>query len=134
MRIYPSTRIASAGKQAVLEARIEFVDDAGDPLKATGHLRLELLPAGRPGVPDLAKPLETWNASILTRAENQSLYDPATRTYLLRLALDDPGLARQTLRLRVLFIPPGPNRLQTQAVLQPEPTGAPGATSSPQPH
>ena len=122
VRIYPSTRLVRQGNQAVLEARIEFVDDVGDPLKAAGDLRLELFPAGRPGEPAPGKPLYTWNASILTRAANQSLYDPVTRTYLLRLTLD-PGVTgpgRPPVRLRVLFIPPGtgqPGRLETEAML-----------------
>jgi hypothetical protein len=131
MRIYPSTRFAREGASTALEARIEFVDDAGDPLKAAGDLRLELFPAGRPGEPAAGKPLYTWDASILTRQENQDHYDPATRTYLLRLKLDDPGLTRQPLRLRVMFIPQSPDRLQADTVLE---AGRPGdAAPSPAP-
>jgi hypothetical protein len=124
MRVYPSTRLVHEANQTVLEARIEFVDDVGDPLKAVGDLRLELFRISRPGEPPPTKPLYTWNASILTQAENQTLYDPVTRSYLLRLNLDAGAPTSPAgLRLHVLYMPPGsaaataPGRLEAETVL-----------------
>jgi hypothetical protein len=129
VRIHPSTRLTPDAGRIALEARIEFVDDVGDPIKAAGDLRFDLFPPVHSGEAASGKPLYSWQTSILTRADNQRQYDAVTSGYLFRLKLDDPAIARQPLHLRVTFQPPDGQRLEVEQDLANAP-GA-GATSGP---
>ncbi len=117
IRVYPSTRFIATDEQSILEARVELIDEMGDPIKATGLLRLELFARHMAGDPGIGRRLYVWDASILTLEEQRSYYDSITRTYLLRLKLDDEATARRDTILDVTFTSTEGQRLETQSAL-----------------
>lgn len=116
-RVYPATRFAEDQSKSILEARIELVDDMGDPVKSAGRLRLELFARSAAGKPDIGQRLYSWDVSILTREDQQRHYDPITRTYVFRLKLDESHTPRIQSVLKVMFISPQGKRIEAQATL-----------------
>jgi len=118
LRVYPSTRFVRWEGELVLEARIEFVDELGDPIKAVGVLRFEVFRADRAGAIVDAKQLFMWDQTLLTKEENETYYDPVTRAYLFRLGVDRIPSELQHVVLRVQYTDPAGERLVTSAVIQ----------------
>jgi hypothetical protein len=116
MRVYPSTRITRDGTNWVLDARLEFLDDAGDSMKAAGNLRLELFAMGRPGDPPTGKQLYVWDVPMLTLEQNRQYFE-ITHTYLFRLKLDDATLATQRLILAANCVLADGRSLQARAAI-----------------
>jgi hypothetical protein len=119
LRIYPSTRFVREKGTAVLEARIELLDDAGDPIKGVGDFRFDLFGLSRAGQAPMGQRLYSWDVSMLTLEANRQHYE-ITRTYLFRLKLDDLSLAQAPVQLQVAFMPPGGERLVGNATIGPE--------------
>jgi hypothetical protein len=116
VRVYPSTRFVRYDDKIALEARVEFQDELGDPLKAVGTLRFEIFRLNRLGIAE-QKSLYSWHADMLTRNANKEHYDAVTRAYLFRLGIEQlpPDLPR--VLLRVMFTPPSGPRLEAEAVI-----------------
>lgn len=123
VRVYPSTGFVTLGGDTLLEARIEVLDQMGDPAKASGVMRLELFAASASQASHLSgrRPphLYVWRVPIRTIEQQERFYDPITRTYLLRLRLDNPAHAREPVLLRVTFLAADGSHLRAQAVVQP---------------
>lgn len=113
-RVYPSTRFVREGRDALLEARVELTDEMGDAVKAAGELRLDLFASDDSGT-SLGRRLYSWQVELLTLDDQQTYWDAITRTYLLRLRLDNREAARRPTVLRVSFAPAGGGeRLEAQ--------------------
>lgn len=117
MRIYPSTRIIREAGQGILEARVEFRDENGDPVKAVGDLRFELLSSGRAG--EVGQRLFSWSVPMLGREQNATFYDPVTQAYLYRLRLESITILQDEVVLRVTLLPAEGKRLEAQALISP---------------
>jgi len=117
MRVYPSTRFVQYENQLALEARVEFLDELRDPMKAVGRLRFEVYAANRDGEVTDQKRLFAWDVPMMRVEENREYYDAVTRAYLFRLGLESlpPNLERTL--LRVTFMPPTGERLEATAVV-----------------
>lgn len=128
VRVYPSTRYAHEGDQLLIEARLELLDEMGDSLKASGDYHLRLLTTGHVSGSEEADLLYQWDVRVRTLPDHQNTYDPITRTYLLRLKMNQSQPPQDNVTLHVTFTPvqaaPLPDhavpvRLQTQAVIDP---------------
>lgn len=117
MRIYPSTRIIREAGQGILEARVEFRDENGDPVKAVGDLRFELLSSGRAG--EVGQRLFSWSVPMLSREQNATFYDPVTQAYLFRLKLESVTILQDEVVLRVTLLPAEGKRLEARALISP---------------
>lgn len=117
IRIYPSTRFVQDGHQHVLEARVELIDEMGDPLKSVGQFRLELFARGKANSPGLGQRLYVWDVSALTLAEQRLYYDSITRAYLFRLKIDDENTAKRDTLLHISYQSLDGKRLETQSSL-----------------
>lgn len=118
LRIYPSTRFVQYENQLALEARVEFLDELGDPLKAVGTLLFEVYPANRDGEVIDQRRLFSWEVPMLTKQANQEYYDAVTRAYLFRLGIDTLPKDLERTVLRVSFTPPTGDRMITMAVIR----------------
>jgi hypothetical protein len=117
MRVYPSSRFTRTTEGLTLfEAHLEMLDDMGDSIKAVGDYRLELLAVDESGA--IGRRLYVWNVAMLTLDDQMRHYDSVTRTYRLRLRLDEHGQPPSPVALRVLFRPVQGPRLEAQQTLQ----------------
>ncbi|MCC5828932.1 MAG: hypothetical protein JJU36_05735 [Phycisphaeraceae bacterium] len=105
MRVYPSTRIVGEPGSQLIEARLEFLDAAGDSTKAVGRARLDLFPVTRQGEIDRARRVHRWEIDVLTLTDQRRFYDPITRAYLFRLQLPDTLSTGARLGLEAFFKP-----------------------------
>ncbi len=118
MRIYPSTRFVVSGEDAVLEARVQFFDEAEDTTKAVGQMRLELFEA-RIGESVLAgRRLHTWEIPLRTLKANETHFDPITRAYLFRLRVSGADLAQRRLLVKATFLPVNAERLEATRLIE----------------
>ena len=113
MRIYPSTRFVDRDSETILEARVEMFDEMSDSVKGVGQFRFELLVAGLMGQTER---LYTWNVSALTLSDQRRYYDSITRAYLVPLKLTE-AVSQDMATLRVTFVGPSGNRLETSALV-----------------
>ncbi len=118
LRVYPSTRFVLYENQPALEARIEFLDELGDPLKAVGAMRFEVYAANRDGEIVDQRRLFSWDVPMLTREANQEYYDPVTRAYLFRLGFDSLPKDLERTVVRVIHQPVSGERMEATAVVR----------------
>lgn len=119
MRVYPSSRFATDDDgAALLEARIELLDEMGHSVKGAGVFHVELWSEGK-ALASGGERLYAWDVPLLTLADQRRHYDPVTRAYLFRLSLDEAGVPRRPTVLRVLFTPVDRLRLEASAALPP---------------
>ncbi|MCP3904150.1 MAG: hypothetical protein GY715_11005 [Planctomycetes bacterium] len=99
MRVHPLTRITTNedGAEVVIEARLELVDSDGHTTKGTGVIECELVPRGT------NERVAYWKLDLGDLTVNRERYDEVTRTYLLRLELDDQALLPERPELRAQF-------------------------------
>ena len=116
MRIYPSTRFIRKSQNGILEARIELFDSMGDSVKAIGKIHFDLFATVHGKEPLLGQRLFTWEAELLTLAEQRRYYDPITRTYRFLLEVHSLLSAHSPTILRASFKMMG-RRLEAQKVL-----------------
>jgi hypothetical protein len=117
LRVYPSSGLVQVGADALLEARIELLDDMDDSLKASGRYHFELaLPAGA-GAIGSSNRLYAWDVAVLTRREQEQFYDPITRAYLFRLKLDHPLDHQVATVLRLTMTTPGGEQFSVESPL-----------------
>ncbi len=117
VRVYPSSRFTMIRKQSVFEARLEFSDQMGDPVKAAGVFHLTLYKGSHVGRGLLGTKLYGWDISLLTLKDQQRYYDAVTRTYHLSLKLDEVWNTNDPVTLKVVFVRHDGHRLQTQTTL-----------------
>lgn len=118
LRVYPSTRFVQYENQLALEARIEFLDELGDPLKAVGAMRFEVYAANRDGEVVDQRRLFSWDVPMLTMEANQEYYDPVTRAYLFRLGIDSLPKDLDRTVVRVIHQPVRGERMEAMAVVR----------------
>lgn len=118
IRVYPSTRFTTVEGQPVLEAKVELADEMGDPIKAPGEFRLELLRHSDPLRLAPPRQIYTWRVPVYTLTDQRTFYDPITRSYLMRLRLHDPELAANAPLLRVAFTPIDGARLEAESPIR----------------
>lgn len=118
LRVYPSTRFVRIEDQLLLEARIEFLDELGDSIKAAGTFVLEVFDAERPVDAVDAKRLFAWRVPMLTRESNAEFYDPVTRAYFLRLSTDKLPDKQKKVVFKVSFDRPGERVLSVSSVVK----------------
>lgn len=99
MRIHPLTRIVDDEERGgeIIEARVEFTDAHDHMTKAYGYLRVELFNAT-----SLSPAIAGWNIDLRDIAFNATRFDDVSRTYLLRLRVENGPIPEQPL-LRVQF-------------------------------
>lgn len=119
MRVYPSTRFVKENNQALLEARVETLDEMGDSIKAVGRFRLELFDPARKREVNIGQQLYSWDVPMWTLDQQRQCYDPVTRAYRFRLILDTPTPPADPLILRVTFTDQRNRRLEAQASIKP---------------
>ena len=118
VRVYPSTRFATINKQSVLEARVEFLDEVGDPIKAAGTLRFKLYNANNTAVVSDAQLLFQWDRELITKKHNVKFYDRVTQAYLFHLGVHKLPAEISKVVLRVEFAPAYGDTLNGGAVIQ----------------
>lgn len=128
MRVYPSTRFIREKGRPILEARVELLDEMGDPVKAAGTLVFELVSGDSTRRRDVGQRLYKWDEespgqplSLMTLADQEKFYDPITRAYLFRLTLQDLKPSRQTVTLEITLTQPDGTRLTARKVFEPSP-------------
>jgi hypothetical protein len=130
MRVYPSSRFSVQNQQAMLEARIELLDEMGDSTKGVGQFHFELFAGGTPGFaeaagspghpgrPTSAQRLYTWDVPLLTLDDQKRHYDPITRAYLFRLRMDEQALPQRNTTLQASYEALSGERLKASTVLE----------------
>lgn len=118
LRVYPSSRFDPRGEMAVLEARIELLDEMDDSIKGVGVLHFELYAGGSANRPGTDRKLYAWDVSLLTLVDQRRHYDSITRGYSFRLKMDDVEAPQTATTLLVWFEPTAGKRLEASAVLE----------------
>lgn len=118
MRIHPSSRFVRGSEQGMLEARVEFLDEMGDSIKAVGRVHIELHARGRSARRDSGRMLYAWDVDLLTLDNQRRYYDPITRAYMFPLAVDSLSIARDGTLIQVGFTLLDGRRLATSDTLQ----------------
>jgi len=114
MRVYPSSRLVREGNGAVLEARIELLDEMGDSTKGVGDYHFDLSSPEASSGATPASRLYAWDVSVQTIEQQKQFYDSITRTYFFRLKLDSPVKPR-SLVLRAALAGPEGKRIATES-------------------
>ena len=132
LRVHPFTTLRPPGggegvaAAAVLEARIELLDQQGDVTKGIGDWRFELYETGeRASEAGQDRQAYVWTVAMKTPDDSRRHYDPITRTYGFNLKLDEAPPAERKLELRIQFTDPAGNRLTTQGLLEYKPAAMP---------
>ena len=113
VRVHPATRYVVDRGELILEARIELLDQAGEPIKGVGQFICEI------GAVDAAGEIETVNGrlrlihfdlDVMTPEEHAEYWDPVARAYVLPLKVGaaDADLAGGLTRMWVSFRPAWP--------------------------
>jgi len=114
MRVYPSSRLVREGNGAVLEARIELLDEMDDTVKGVGDYHFDLASAEATSGATPATRLYSWDVSVMTIEQQKAFYDSITRTYFFRLKLDSP-VKEHNLVLRAVLSTPDGKRIDTES-------------------
>lgn len=117
VRVYPSSKFARVEDQLIIEARVELIDEMGDPTKSSGILLFQLKTTGHVSGSSDSKQLYKWDINLLTLEEHKQAYDPITQAYLFRLKLDQKSAPNVPTTLQVTFVRPQGQRLDAQAIL-----------------
>ena len=125
IRFFPATRFTKVGGEPFLDARVELMDEMGDTLKASGEFRFELFAGrGRSGTPDADTRLYLWDVQVMTKDQQQMMWDPVLRAYQFKLRMDDFEPASRPTLLQVTFVPARPakdhSKLTAVVTIRPE--------------
>lgn len=118
VRVYPSTRFVRIDDDLLLEARVEFLDEVGDSIKASGTFVFEVFDAERVIDAVDAKRLYSWKVPMLTKKENADFYDPVTRAYMLRLSTEQLPTKQKQVVFKVSFDRPNERALTAASVVK----------------
>lgn len=120
LRFYPTTRFVRRANTPVLEARIELLDQMGDPVKAAGTVSFELVEAPNPLGGGMKRRLYSWEGiELLTLDHQRTYYDAISRGYRFHLRLDNYELSEYSTLIKVTFTPVVGERLNDQMVIEP---------------
>ena len=103
MRVYPGARFVAGDGRALLELRVELTDTMGDSAKASGLYRFELFESATGQA--LGARDTVWELPIVAMEDHEAHYDPVTRTYAFRLAMDEAEPPTSARLVRVTFMP-----------------------------
>jgi hypothetical protein len=103
-----------------IEAVVEFLDQFGDPTKASGTLIFELYEYRRAAPDPRGQRLMYWNASIQSLQEQRLRWNRISRTYSFALANDQIN-PRRTYVLSAIFQSSSGGRLFSRTILEPQP-------------
>ncbi|MEX0886046.1 MAG: hypothetical protein WD009_06365 [Phycisphaeraceae bacterium] len=109
MRILPGPRFVDEPARALLEVRVELADAMGDSVKASGVYRFELFDAAASEQTVGARDT-VWEIDVVRLEEHEAHYDPVTRAYAFRLALEAEEAPAMARLLRVTFLPTADTR------------------------
>jgi hypothetical protein len=115
LRVHPATRFATKNGQPILEAAVELFDALGDSIKAPGRVRLELFARGQTSRP--GERLSSWDISLRRQGDQRQYFDLVTRTYVLRLEVDEAEVIDHPTLLRVTFVCPSGQQLEAERPL-----------------
>ena len=119
-RVYPSTRFVREDGEAVLEARIELMDEMGDSVKGVGTWHFELYAGDHRREGTVAQRLYAWDVPMMLLDEQRLYYDRITRAYLFRLKLDNIAPARRTTTFYATLVTPDGTRIESQQLFRAE--------------
>ncbi|MEM9415888.1 MAG: hypothetical protein AAGA29_10490 [Planctomycetota bacterium] len=113
VRVHPATRYVVDRDELILEARIELLDQQGEPIKDVGRFICELGAIDDSGEIEVAngRPrLIRFDLDVLSAEDHAEYWDPVARAYVLPLQVGevDPGMAGGMSRLWVRFQPAWP--------------------------
>lgn len=117
MRFHPLSRLvmnASTG-EAIIEARLEFVDPEGATSKAWGQLTVEMYDASPAGDPTTQG---VWSIDLTQPRINVDRFDDVTRTYLIRLQVEAGQVLPIEPRLEATFDSADGRQLQAAILLR----------------
>lgn len=117
IRVYPSSKFARVEEQLIIEARVELIDEMGDPTKSSGVVLFQLKTTGNASGRSEPKQLYKWDIRLMTLEDHQLAYDPITQAYLFRLKCDQKNVPTVPTTLHVTFVRPQGQRLDAQAIL-----------------
>lgn len=121
LRVHPATRFVVEERDGlVLEARVELLDQQGEPIKGVGRFVCEFAPVGDGGEVERIggdPRLFHFELDVLSAEDHAVYWDPIARAYVLPLKIGqrDPDLPGKVVRLWVWFDPawPGAEQLPT---------------------
>lgn len=118
MRVHPLTRTVPAQPAGNLEVHIELTDQFGDVGKGVGNFSFELFDYALTAVGHRGTRLAAWTADITAPVLNRQHWDPITRTYLFKSALDPALLtSERKFVLRVVLNFPNNTSLSDEYIL-----------------
>lgn len=117
IRVYPSSKFARVEDQLIIEARVELIDEMGDPTKSSGLLLFQLKTTGHVSGSAEARQLYKWDIRLMSLEDHEVAYDPITQAYLFRLKLEQKNAPSVPTTLQVTFVRPQGQRLDAQAIL-----------------
>jgi hypothetical protein len=121
MRVHPFTSIARdpVTGSHMLEARVELLDRLGDVTKGVGDFRFELYTAPeKASQQGSERRVAYWDVPMTSLDANARHWDPITRTYVLKLRLEELPTPEQHLKLHAQFTDPGGKRLVAETPMQ----------------
>ncbi len=118
-RVYPSTRFVREEGAAVLEARIELLDEMGDSIKGVGNWHFELYAGDHRRDGMVAQRLYAWDVPMMLLDEQRLYYDRITRAYLFRLKMDNVAPSRRVTTFYATLVQPDGTRIEAKQLLQP---------------
>lgn len=117
IRVYPSSKFARVENQLIIEARVELIDEMGDPTKSSGVMLFQLKTTGLVSGSETPKQLYKWDIKLMTLQDQKEAYDPITQAYLFRLKLDQKNAPAVPTTLSVTLVRPQGQRLDAEAIL-----------------
>lgn len=116
VRVHPASRYVKERKELRLEARIELLDEFKEPTKDVGTLIVELRLLDRNGkliLDDAGRQRGfRWSFDLTKKQEQQKLWDPIARAYVLPLKIgeSDKDLPQFRTVLLATFQPAWPDK------------------------
>jgi hypothetical protein len=113
LRVHPATRYVQERDELILEARIELLDQAGEPIKDIGRFVCELGQVDSNGEVVLVEGRQRvlhFELDVTTAEQHAEYWDPVARAYVLplKVGLADADLPTGLTRLWVTFRPAWP--------------------------
>jgi len=119
IQLFPSSRFVREDGQTLLELRFEVLDDLGDSIKWPGTAQVELFVASNIQPIRTGQRLYGWRVDLLSVAQQRAHYDSVTRSYLLRLVVDEDRVAGRSTVLRAAFTSIEGQRFEAQMNIRP---------------
>lgn len=120
LRVHPATRYVEDHGELLLEARVELLDQQGEPIKDVGSFYCELAAVDEngqlvmvEGQPRMLK----FSLEVMTAAQHAEYWDPVARAYIVPMQIDeaDRDFTGGLTRLWVTFRPAWPGADQIPA-------------------